>query len=464
MANLNGLFDLTGFESKQDNDILDMNINEEGEFDNTDDIEEILEATRYNLEVEKELDKYKTIWNSCKKYNEKLSELHDKNKSSDYNQKIDKILKDKEDEVNKAHSKLIDTYGDTLVMNSRGVVEKLSSALKRLEDNPNDIDTKKSAGNNRYLRIGRTIKNQEYDDNYQGAQDSDGSVKPGRYNMKESADEFADNDPSTNNPEEDFDTNATSAKETKIPVPSKVILSQDTYNDALSSLKKSFKEGYEIMELLEQATVQAKTTADLQREFTENAIAEAQYESMISGPIFEAVERSDKKNVKAIIKNLFTKVEDAANDDNVIFYKPAKFIRLFTNIFDTFETGPNWVNTWTWQILGAVIIESGNVQEYTKNLTKRFANELGDYKILAVRIPETISDKFREKFGWKNHKRSYLLLIDKKLNSEIKNAIAKLETKSDEKDDKNCKDKSKCKNKKNEVVTESVYDYDYDDE
>ena len=54
MANLNDLFDLTGFESKQDNDILDMNINEEGEFDNTDDIEEILEATRYNLEVEKE--------------------------------------------------------------------------------------------------------------------------------------------------------------------------------------------------------------------------------------------------------------------------------------------------------------------------------------------------------------------------------------------------------------------------
>ena len=213
------------------------------------------------------------------------------------------------------------------------------------------------------------------------------------------------------------------------------------------------------MELLEQATVQAKTTADLQREFTENAIAEAQYESMISGPMFEAVDRSDKKLIKSIIKNIRGKVADFADKDNVVFYKPAVFLRTFFNHIDD---DINMTTIYLWQVLGGIILEEGNIQDYVKRLTEEFAEELGDYKILAVRVHPTTADNIRNK--GKNLRKVFFLLIDKKLNSEIKNAIAKLETKSDEKDDKNCKDKSKCKNKKNEVVTESVYDYDYDDE
>ena len=311
--------------------------------------------------------------------------------------------------------------------------------------------------------------------------------------------EFTSKDPASH-PEVDVDTDATSAKETNIPVPggdketpsakpeggekeipvpggdkeapsahavdgatvttpAKVILSQDTYNDALSSLKKSFKEGYEIMELLERATVQTKSTEDLQREFTENAIAEAQYESMISGPMFEAVDRSDKKLIKGIIKNIRDKVADFADKDKVVFYKPAVFLRTF---FHRRDDDISMSTIYLWQVLGGIILEEGNIQDYVKRLTEEFAEELGDYKILAVRVHPTNKDKDRNK--GKNLRKVFFLLIDKKLNSEIKNAIAKLETKSDENDDKNCKDKSKCKNKKNEVVTESVYDYDYEDD
>ena len=59
-------------------------------------------------------------------------------------------------------------------------------------------------------------------------------------------------------------------------------------------------------------------------------------------------------------------------------------------------------------------------------------------------------DIFREKLGYKNMKRSYFLLIDKKLNSEIKDSIKELETTVS----------GNTSEKKNEVVTESVYDFD----
>ena len=323
--------------------------------------------------------------------------------------------------------------------------------------------------------------------------------------------EFTTKDPSSN-PEVDVDTNTTSAKETNIPVPggdketpsakpeggekeipvpggdkeapsahavdgatiptpAKVILSQDTYNDALSSLKKSFKEGYEIMELLEKASIQTKSTEELQREFTENAIDEAIYTSMINGPIFEAVAADDKDKVKGIIKKLVKKVEDFAKDDGLTFYKPAKIIRLIASInaapvtvgFATGDgnairaggsailpTNASWWNTRFWQVLGALCIEDENIADYTNKLTKEFSEDLGEYKIIAVKMPKTIFDQFRVKFNWKNRKNSYFLLVDKKLNSEIKKAIKELETAVS----------GSVSDKKNEVVTESVYDFE----
>ena len=518
MSKTNDLFNLTGFESKQDDDILDMNINEEGEFDNTNNIEEILEATRYDLEFEKALDDYKAIWNSYKNYEDKLSKLKNTKKSPEYEKKIDDIIKNKKDELVKSRKKLIDDFGKTIVA-YEGDPIKVSDLFKRKSDvDPRSIQTKKKnsdvVGDNiPYQRsVGKELKDTEWETNLHGARDSDGSEKAGRYNMKESADEFADKNPSTNNPEEDFDTNATSAKETNIPVPgsdketpsakpeggekeipvpggdkeapsahavdgatiptpAKVILSQDTYNDALSSLKKSFKEGYEIMELLEKASIQTKSTEELQREFTENAIDEAIYTSMINGPIFEAVAADDKDKVKGIIKKLVKKVEDFAKDDGLTFYKPAKVIRLiaafkpsfFRLQFSTADNGINangsatmglnnasWWNTRFWQVLGALCIEDDNIGDYTNKLTKEFSEDLGEYKIIAVKMPKTVFDIFRVKFNWKNRKNSYFLLVDKKLNSEIKKAIKELETAVS----------GSVSDKKNEVVTESVYDFE----
>ena len=104
-----GLFDLTNFESMDDDDIISMNINESVEDD--EDIDSILEATRYDSEFQKELDAYKSLYKTYETYKNKMHKLRDDKKSAEYNQKINNMLKSKEDEVTKAHEKLIKKYG-----------------------------------------------------------------------------------------------------------------------------------------------------------------------------------------------------------------------------------------------------------------------------------------------------------------------------------------------------------------
>jgi hypothetical protein len=223
------------------------------------------------------------------------------------------------------------------------------------------------------------------------------------------------------------------------------------------------------MEMLENCTVSGKSTMELQNEYTENAIDEAIYNSYCNGPIFEAVEHSDKEEIKKIIETLRPKVEKFASSDNIKFYKPYKIIRLIfnsgttavgivggtigTDIYDvagnTTERGSNWWNTRFWQVLGAICIETANVAEYTKKMSEKFASDLGEYKIIAVRMPETLFDLFRVKFNWKNMRRSYFLLIDKKVPSDIKKSIKELEKIAGSKDS----------GKREIVAKESVCDY-----
>ena len=52
-----------------------------------------------------------------------------------------------------------------------------------------------------------------------------------------------------------IDKDATAAKETSIPVPSKTALSADTYNAALKALQKSFKEASDVIDIISNATI-----------------------------------------------------------------------------------------------------------------------------------------------------------------------------------------------------------------
>lgn len=463
-----GLFDLTNFESMDDDDIISMNINESTEPTEDGDIDEILEATRYNLEFEKELNNYNNLWNTYNKYKTKMSKLKDDKKSAEYNQKVDTLLKSKEDELESAYDKLINNYGKTIVKYA-GDTCKLKNAIRSFKEDPSKINTKLNIGkqvSDQYNAIGllsgpsmndgNSIKSEERRTNLHGAKDSDGSVEPGRYNMKEST-EFSDKNPDTNHPEVPFETGGASGHETNIPVPgglketpsakpadeasisipgglsetpstkpadaasipvpSKITLTSDQYNCALTALKKSFKEGYEIMEMLENANVVTETIDDIQDEFVENAILTA----FEDGPIFEAVNRHDKHDVKAIVRKIRPEIYSSLKEVKIKCYKPAMVARLFTGVLG--GVGTVFQNIWKnrlWQVLGIILCEDANVNEITDSLTEKFKEDLGEYKILAVKTNRNIIDMFRTKFGWKNNAKAYFILVDKKIPKELK--------------------------------------------
>lgn len=207
--------------------------------------------------------------------------------------------------------------------------------------------------------------------------------------------------------------------ETKIMTGNGTEIKADVYNSAMGALKKSFKEASELIDMLSNCTIVEKSAADLQAEFTENAI----YESCINGPYFERVARTDKDEVKEIVKSLKSKIAATCKGKNAKFYQPNKFVRWFIS--------GEWWNTRLWQILGVVLVEEHNVDEIAKELTEKFKDELGEYKILPAKTPGSFLDLFRTKFNWKNQWEAYFLLIDRKLDNEIKKKI-----KEDKKEDK----------------------------
>lgn len=291
-------------------------------------------------------------------------------------------------------------------------------------------------------------------------------------NINEEA-EFANHDPDTNRPEDHFEPDATSNKpanvsvpgglkeapnakpadahEVPVPgglsetpsakphdaasvsIPSKVTLTADDYNKALARLKQSFKEGVEILEMLESVDVVDMTIEEQQNEFVETAILQA----MESGPIFEAVKRDDKENVKKIVNDIRNDIYKDIKADGYKVYKPSKVASVFINLDRTI--GQIW-STRLWQNLGVVLCERANIDDLTKRLTEKYSEQLDGYKIIAIRCNDSIVDVFRNKFNWKNVKHAYFLVVDKKVPSELKKLAnanpEKSEDKKDEKEDK----------------------------
>ena len=90
-----------------------------------------------------------------------------------------------------------------------------------------------------------------------------------------------------------------------VSIPTTTTITADVYNSALSALKKSFKESYELLEMLENATIVTESVADKQSLYSQDVLLE----SMESGPIFEAVTREDKNDIKSIVKKIRPEVE-----------------------------------------------------------------------------------------------------------------------------------------------------------
>ena len=251
-----------------------------------------------------------------------------------------------------------------------------------------------------------------------------------------------------------------------IPVPATTTLTDKEYKDALNALQKSFKEGYEIMQMLSEATVVHETIEDQQNEFTENAIAQAILESYENGPIFEAVERSDKKNVKEIVKKMRKSLKESCKEDG-IYYRDASALAsiiacsvaggVYGGVYGAVAGGVAGAVTgavaggvtgavasslafWKvrlWQVVGVLCIEGGNVKTVFDNLNEKFKEDLGDYKLLYCPASPALKDKIAMKFGWKNVKKCYITLIEKKLPSEIKQMMKEIDSaiKENEKDE-----------------------------
>ena len=106
--------------------------------------------------------------------------------------------------------------------------------------------------------------------------------------------------------------------ETKIMTGSGTEIKADVYNSAMDALKKSFKEATELIDMLTNCTIVESTLEDQQDEFTENAI----YESYINGPYFERVARTDKDEVKEIVKSIKSKITSKCKGKNQNFISP----------------------------------------------------------------------------------------------------------------------------------------------
>lgn len=196
-----------------------------------------------------------------------------------------------------------------------------------------------------------------------------------------------------------------------IPISSKKEITVDQYNKAITALQKAFKEGYEIASILENVDIVKFSTESKQEHFIESAIDEAIIEAYDNGPVYESVSRRDKKEIKNIVNELRKDINSALGDMNVKYHHPKVFAR--------FSRGAVW-STYIWQIIGCIYIERGNVRDIVKSLNSKFNDKLGEYKILEVRVLPNIADAFKVKFGWKNTKSVYFLVVDTKLPEDLK--------------------------------------------
>ena len=252
------------------------------------------------------------------------------------------------------------------------------------------------------------------------------------------------------------------------PSANKTEITADEYNKAVNDLQKSFKEFADIAAAI--ANLKIVDTNSFNESANNNAAAflevamdNAFMEAYENGAFFEAVERKDKKEVKAIVAKLRSSLPNSLKEDNIKFYKTNMFGRLIWDtitvvaVKDLITTEENTYNSYSaflqqrlWQIVGVINIEKQNISTVLKRLNEEYKDELGEYKILALQVTKDLVDLFRTKLGWKNVKKSFFITVDRKLPTEIKelqNDVSGL--------------LAKAKNNKNEIKKES---YDMEDE
>ena len=243
------------------------------------------------------------------------------------------------------------------------------------------------------------------------------------------------------------------------PTKDGIVMTSKEYDEMMKKYQASFKECCEFMGMLNNVTV-SDDNSDAVR--LENAMYDAIFDMYDSGPVFEAVKREDKKEVKKIVTSLRPKIEEFFEDNEYSFRKPNIVLRTILaaigagalpvvtsalaaipaaaitglgtsgvfaaaslNVGKGLGTGgiaavKTFWGERLWQIVGVVNVEDGNVRDVQKLLNDKFADELGGYKVLFSSHAPNLIDIIINKFGWKNRRSTYFVLIDKKLPAELK--------------------------------------------
>lgn len=193
--------------------------------------------------------------------------------------------------------------------------------------------------------------------------------------------------------------------------PKKVELTTDEWNKAMAALKHSFKEGVEIMDMLEQCRIVEETVDDRQNKYMEELMQEAAYEALINGPIFEAAKDSDKAIIRGKVKKLNRKVRKYFKDKRAN-YKP---VQLYANLT---KAGP--FRSRLWQYLGVAWMDNPVAKRYATDLTEIYKDILGEYKILPIPcLFREQREMFIKQFKWDKNANIIMFIIDKKIPMEL---------------------------------------------
>ena len=152
-------------------------------------------------------------------------------------------------------------------------------------------------------------------------------------------DHFNDDNPSWKNSSIDIPDGGYSEKPrakpydaTSIKTSSGIQITADAYNDAFNKLKQSFKEGLEVMEMIEGAEIIENSLEDQQEAYTESMVWNAIYESYLTGPMYEAVKAEDKAEISKIVKEISAGVEKTVKENKLHFYKPYYMFKILASL------------------------------------------------------------------------------------------------------------------------------------
>lgn len=206
-----------------------------------------------------------------------------------------------------------------------------------------------------------------------------------------------------------------------ISIPKGTAITADTYNAALSALKKSFKEGYEVLEMLEGAEIVDDEKVN-QDAFTENSMYEAMVNSYYDGPIFEAVQKENKSEIKEIAKKVRKSLCKFTRSVKWYFKKISAGERL--GLLDPFIISKfsDGLKLQSWQLVCLIYPARGTaLGESVKSLNEEFAEVLGEkYELTMVKISmgwikneiEDLSDE--DKANTRKLSKYYMLIVDEK--------------------------------------------------